>query len=123
LTRSTQQTFSELMGVQFAMGSCLTPYYDTRGLALLGCVEYGGNALEVRSSNGTESWQQPAGSGLVAVTLEAEYNVNSWVHLALRGGWEGRIQGDHGIEDPDGALLFRLGGNSAFVSAGLGIHF
>lgn len=122
-TKETNGVTSELSGFQFAMGACLTPYYDDRGLILLACAEYGGNAMSVRSTQGERRREQPVGSGIVALAFEAEYNISSVVHLGLRGGWEQRLPGDHRVEGFDGETLFELGGGSLFVTAGVGIHF
>ncbi len=122
-TLTSNGVSSEFAAFQFSMGSCLTPYYDDRGLVLLGCAEYGGSAAGVRSTDGSRKWEQSLGAGVLSVTLEGEYNFSSSVHLALRTGWEIRAQGDQVVETADGDELFELGGSSLFATVGLGVHF
>jgi hypothetical protein len=123
--KMTRGTRTELLGAEYHMGMCGTPYYDTEGLVLLGCVEYGGSALGITSTSpdGSKSEVPNAGSGLISVTLDAGYRFGSAFEVALRVGGTSRVDGGRDILDANGDRLFTLGGNFLFTTLGFGLHW
>jgi hypothetical protein len=114
-----ERSDSRVYGASFAMGGCLTPHYDSRGLIALFCVGYGGGMLAVEPQN-SDLGEESVGFGFVNAGFDGQYNFSKYVHLGVRFGWEGYMLGDVSFERLRG---MDGGANAFYGTVGLGVHF
>jgi hypothetical protein len=115
---------TQVSGQAVALGMCATPYYDSRGLVLLGCAEFGGGlmALDTKNSSGTKVQSKLQGFGKIGLLVEAEYNLGSWFHMGLTLGAE-QSTVSFTAERADGSQIFESGKFSGYGLFGIGGHF
>jgi len=104
----TRETSTTLVGLQSAIGTCLTPHFDTRGLAALFCTELGFGVVQLDTEDraGREVQSKLLGYGSVSLSFEGRYNLSSLLHLGLELGMSMRTQ-PFSAEAPDGSRIFR----------------
>ena len=89
-TYQASDTKTNLDGIAFAMGLCLTPHYDSAGLVLLFCTEGGAGAMFLRTTGtgGALIQSKSAGFGSIGVGVELQYNLTSLFNVGVKLGWE-----------------------------------
>jgi hypothetical protein len=123
-TYRATDTSTRLIGFTAAVGACGTPHYDSAGLVLLFCVEYGIGDMWLRTTgaDGKEIQSKRAGIGLVDLDAEARYNVGSLFHVGLKAGWDAPLAG-WSAERADGSRILGSSANAGYVLLGLGFRF
>ena len=123
-TYRTSDTSTRLAGFVAGVSSCATPHYDSAGLILLFCVEYGIGTMWSRTTapDGTEIQSKRAGIGLVDLDAEARYNVGWLFHVGLKAGWDAPLAG-WSAERADGSRIFGSSANSGYLLLGIGFRF
>jgi len=121
--RSTDTT-TDMLGLSFGMGLCQSPRYDTRGLILLFCGEYGGGFMNLvtKSADGTQLQSKNAGFGTVSFGAEIQYALGSIFHVGAKVGG-GLNVGQLTAERADGSRIFGSSIWSAYALLGIGLHF
>jgi hypothetical protein len=121
--RSTDTT-THLAGLSFGMGICQSPIYDTRGLVLLFCSEYGGGLMNLvtRSADGSQIQSKNAGFGTVSAGAEIQYNLGSIFQVGAKVGGGFNV-GQFTAERADGSRIFGSSIWSAYALLGIGLHF
>jgi hypothetical protein len=121
---STDGYATRASGFGFGMSGCRAPVYDTRGLILLGCIEYsaGFMQLDTRNASGMQTGSKTVALAAVGIDLEATYNLGSRFFLS------GKLGGDFSFskltaERSDGTQLFQSQPFSAHLLLGIGTYF
>jgi hypothetical protein len=124
--RSSDAT-TTMSGASFGIGLCGSPHYDTRGLVLLVCGEYGGGFLNLvtKASDGTQLQSKNAGFGTLTLDLQIRYNLGAHFFVEADVGGGGAF-GNISAERADGSRIF--GGSSpwfwlAHGILGIGLQF
>jgi len=128
-TYRSPDTSTALGGFSFGIGLCGSPHYDTRGLVVLLCGEYGGGLLNLvtRAADGSQIQAKFAGFGSIAFAGVIQYNLGAhfYVEAKVSGGFE---VGNITAERPGGAQIF--GGSASTYTSwlasgvmGIGLHF
>jgi hypothetical protein len=127
-TYRSSDTSTTLLGASFGMGLCGSPFYDTGGLVLLFCGEYGGGFMNLvtKGTDGSQIQTKNVGFGEIALEGEIKYNFGSYFFIeATVGG--GGILGAFTAERADGSAIFgspsALWHWSAYGLVGIGLHF
>jgi len=120
----TADTTTDIRGLSFGMGGCLSPTYDSLGWVVLVCGEYGGGilALDTSGPGAASEETEIVGYALVDLGAEVEYHLGSLFHVALAIGGEGNISQVKATR-ADGSTIFESGLGAFRASAGLGLHF
>jgi len=127
-THRSPDTTTSLVGISFGIGLCGSPHFDTRGLVILICGEYGGGFmnLETRGTDGSQIQSKNAGFGTLVVDGEIQYNLGARFFIQANVGGGG-VLGDITAERLDGTRIF--GGSSAwghgvaYGQVGFGLRF
>ncbi len=126
-TYRSANTSTALDGGSFGIGLCQSPLYDTRGLVLLFCGEYGGGFMNLvtKGTDGLQIQSKTAGYGSVMFGGDIQYNLGARFLVVARVGG-GFNFGSLTAERADGTRIF--GSSSAlFWSAygllGIGLHY
>ncbi len=127
-TYRSSNTSTALFGASFGMGLCGSPFYDTGGLVLLFCGEYGGGFMNLVTTgpDGSQIQTKNMGFGEIAFEGEIKYNFGSHFLVEATVGGAG-ILGNFTAERPDGSAIFgspsALWHWSAYGLGGIGLHF
>jgi hypothetical protein len=110
-------------GLSGGVSSCSALTYDTGGLVMLACGEFGVGAVHTDTSRpGESSRHKDSGYGTAGLAFDTQYNFGSHLQLGLRVG--GQVQlGNIAPERSDHTLLFETPLFGAYAVAGLGFHF
>jgi hypothetical protein len=127
-TYRSPSTTTSLAGFSFGISLCGSPHYDTRGLVLLICGEYGGGLMHLvtKGTDGSQIQSKNTGFGTLALEAQLQYNLGPhfFVQANVSGG--GTV-GDISAEHLDGTPIFgesSLWGHwLASGDVGLGLHF
>jgi hypothetical protein len=121
--RSTDTT-TDMIGFSFGMGLCQSPIYDTRGLILLFCGEYGGGLMNLvtKGADGSQVQSKNAGFGTVSFGAEIQYNLGSIFHVGAKVGGGFNV-GQLTAERADGSRIFGSSIWSAYALLGIGLQF
>jgi hypothetical protein len=127
-TYRSADTSTALTGGAFGIGLCQSPHYDTRGLVLLVCAEYGGGFMSMVTKGTDGSQIQSKNEGYAAITLggDIQYNLGSHFLVGARVGGSVNL-GTLSAERADGTRIFGTPTGGAFFSAygllGIGLHW
>jgi hypothetical protein len=123
-TYTSTDTKTDMSGVSFGIGLCQSPRYDTRGLVVLFCGEYGGGImfLQTKGAAGAQIQSKEAGFGTATFGAEAQYNVGSVFHVGAKLGG-GFTIGQLTAERADGSRIFGSSIWTAYGLLGAGVHF
>ena len=123
-TYASTDTKTDMSGLSFGIGLCQSPLYDTRGLVLLFCGEYGGGFMHLRSTgaDGRQIQSKDVGFGVVNFGAEAQYNFGSVFHIGAKLGG-GFTVGQLTAERADGSRIFGSSIWAAYGLLGAGVHF
>ncbi len=115
---------AEVQGFVFALSTCWSPIYDTRGLVALLCGEYGAGVLSIRSKDAhdTQTQSKTTGLGFAGVGVETQYNLGSLFQVGLKLGADFFVD-SFAAERPDGSTIFRSSQFAGYGMLGLGVHF
>jgi hypothetical protein len=111
-------------GLNFAIGFCWSPTYDTRALVLLFCGDYGLGFMQFTARNAVGTLVTTPPFQTAGISLESEYHLGSFFHLALEAGVDAplqRLSAQGLVEDgPVGAPYFKTaaGGQTGIVTEG-----
>jgi hypothetical protein len=121
--RSTGTT-TDLIGSSFSMGLCQSPVYDTRGLVLLFCGEYGGGVMNLvtKGADGSQIQSKNAGFGTVTFGGEIQYNLGSIFQVGAKVGGGFNV-GQFTAERADGSRIFGSSIWSAYALLGIGLRY
>jgi hypothetical protein len=121
--RSTGTT-TDMAGLSFGMGLCQSPIYDTRGLVLLFCGEYGGGFMNLvtKGTDGSQLQSKNAGFGTVSFGAEAQYNLGSIFQVGAKVGGGFNV-GQFTAERADGSRIFGSSTWSAYALLGIGLRY
>ena len=123
-TYRSANTTTALDGISFGFGLCQSPLYDTRGLVLLFCGEYGGGLLQMvsKGADGSQIQSKNAGYGTFTLGAEIQYNLGAIFDVGAKLGG-GLNVGDVTAERPDGSQIFKSSTFAAYGLLGVGLHF
>jgi hypothetical protein len=123
-TYQSSDTRTKIVGAAFGVDFCQSPHYDSRGLVLLLCGEYGGGALNLVTTglDGTMMRSKNAGFGQVSAVLDAQVTLGGRFVLGARIGG-GYMIGDITAERADGSRIFSSSHWSAYAMLGAGVRF
>jgi hypothetical protein len=123
-TYSSPDTKTELSGLAFGFDLCQSPRYDSRGLVLLFCGEYGGGlmTLTTRGTDGTQIQSKDSGFGVVSLGAEAQYTFGRLFHVGVKLGG-GFTLGPLTAERADGSRIFASSLWSAYALLGAGLRY
>jgi hypothetical protein len=123
-TYRSANTTTDLSGISFGFGLCQSPHYDTRGLVLLFCGEYGGGLMRLvsRGADGSQIQAKNAGYGTVTFGADLQYNIGAIFNVAAKVGGGFNV-GDVTAERADGSQIFKSSLLSAYGLLGVGLHF
>jgi hypothetical protein len=111
-------------GVSIGIGACWSPYYDTTGLVLLACADFGYAVMgfTTEEANGTLNSSKTAGFGTGGPLLEAEYNLGTLIHVGAKVGTD-VVVGDFAAKRSDGTEVWKINSWSVYGTLGVGVHF
>ena len=111
-------------GVGFGLGACWTPHYDTQGLMLLACGEFGffQSGFQTQEADGSLLPVKLFAFGTAGPVLEIEYNLGKHFHLGLNAGAD-LVAGQFTAQRSDGSRIFDTNEWSVHGTLGLGMHF
>jgi hypothetical protein len=123
-TYRSPDTTTTISGLAFGISMCQSPHYDSRGLAVMLCVGYGGGLLQFATTemNGGPSTAKNVGFGAVNAAADVQFNLSAHLFLTARLGGSLQI-GDITAERPDRTLIFQSSHWSGFATAGVGFRF
>jgi len=123
-THETGEMRSEFRGVEFALGVCRSPIYDTRGLVLLLCAEYGAGLMNIRTKDGQGNQIQDKSTviGFAGLGIESQYNLGSLLHVGLKLGADFMVN-SFSAEHTDGSRIFESSLVAGYGMLGFGVHF
>jgi len=123
-TYRSADTTTDIAGLSFGMGLCQSPIYDTRGLVLLFCGEYGGGFMNLvtKRADGAQLQSKNAGFGTVSFGAEAQYNLGSIFQVGAKVGGGFNV-GQFTAERADGSRIFGSSTWSAYTLLGIGLHY
>jgi hypothetical protein len=127
-TYRTADTSTDLSGGSFGIGLCQSPLYDTRGLVLLVCFDYGGGFMTMVTKGTDGSQIQSKTEGYAEVTFggDIQYNLGSHFLVGARVGGSANL-GTLSAERADGTRIFGTPTDGIFFSAyallGIGLHW
>jgi len=123
-TYASTDTKTDMSGLSFGIGLCQSPLYDTRGLVLLFCGEYGGGFMHLRTTgaDGRQIQSKDVGFGVVNFGPEVQYNFGSVFHISAKLGG-GFTVGQLTAERADGSRIFGSSIWAAYGLLGAGVHF
>ena len=123
-TLTTVGYSTKASGFSFGMSGCRAAVYDTRGLMIMGCLEYAGGVmlLETRDANGTTTQSKSVGLGTIGAGGQAQYNFGRYFHIDLNLGGDLSVS-KLTAERLDGTEIFHSRPFSAYATAGVGIQF
>ena len=123
-THDTGEMRSELRGVEFALGVCWSPIYDTRGLVALLCGEYGAGLVNSRTKDGQGKQIQDKSTaiGFAGLGFETQYNLGSLFHVGLKLGADFMVN-SFSAERTDGSRIFESSQVAGYGMLGFGVHF
>jgi hypothetical protein len=123
-TYQSADTRTKIAGVAFGVDFCQSPHYDSRGLVLLLCGEYGGGYLNLATKglDGATMQSKNAGFGQVSAVIDAQYNLDRHFVLGVRIGGSYTF-GDITAERADGSRIFSSSSWSAYAMLGAGVRF
>ena len=106
------------------LGVCWSPHYDTQGLVLLGCAEFGYGIMgfTTKEANGSPAKTENYGFGNVGPMLEVEYSLGKHVHIGAQAGAD-FILGNYSAHRQDGSRIFETRNWSVHGAFGVGVHF
>ena len=115
---------SEFRGVEFALGVCRSPIYDTRGLVLLLCAEYGAGLMNIRTKDGQGNQIQDKSTviGFAGLGIESQYNLGSLLHVGLKLGADFMVN-SFSAERTNGSRIFESSQVAGYGMLGFGVHF
>ncbi|HEY6476221.1 MAG TPA: hypothetical protein VI456_06530, partial [Polyangia bacterium] len=125
-TYRSPNTKTSLDGLVFATGGCLTPHYDSAGLVLLFCTEFGVGGMKLRTTDlgGTLIQSKFVGFGSIGLGVEAQYNLTSLVNVGIKVGWDTYLGSPPwSAERSDGSRIFAAPSNSGYALLGIGFRF
>jgi hypothetical protein len=111
-------------GFEAGVRSCSAFTYDSQGLTLLGCGEFGvgGLGMDTKDLLGVTARDKSTGFGTAGLVLESQYRFGSVFLLDLR--LAGRAQlGGLSAERADGSEIFGAQLFGAYAQLGLGLQF
>lgn len=120
-------TATALTGGSFGIGLCGSPLYDTRGLVLLFCAEYGGGFMNMvtKGVDGSQIQSKTAGYATIMFGGDIQYNLGSSFLVGAKVGG-GLNLGSLTAERADGSRIFGSSTGVAWSAYGLlsiGLHF
>jgi hypothetical protein len=123
-TIQSGDTKTLITGQSVGFGICGSPYFDSRGLVLLGCLEMGGGimGLETKDSTGAKIQTKNSGFGTVGLLVEAEYSLTRGFHVGAKLGADYFV-GPITAERTDGSRIFAASPVSGYGLFGIGGHF
>jgi hypothetical protein len=123
-TYRSADTSTALAGGSFGIGICQSPLYDTRGLVLLFCAEYGGGFMNLvtKAADGSQIQSKTVGYGTVMFGGEIQYNLGSSFLVGAKVGG-GLNVGSVAAERADGSQIFGSSVWSAYGLLSVGLHF
>jgi hypothetical protein len=123
-TYRSPDTTTDAFGFSFGLAVCQSPHYDTSGFVLLLCSEYGGGlmTLKTKSLDGTPVQSKNVGFGTASAGAELQYNLGALLQVGVKAGGGFSI-GQITAERSDGSRIFGSSPWSAYVLAGVGLHF
>ena len=126
-TYRSADTSTALDGFSFGIGLCQSPHYDSRGLVLLLCGEYGGGFMNLvtKGADGLQIQSKTSGYGSVMFGGEIQYNLGSMFLLVARAGG-GFNFGSLTAEDAGGNRIFGSSSGliwSAYGLLGVGLRY
>jgi hypothetical protein len=123
-TYKTDDTSTDLRGLEFSLGACWSPIYDTRGWVALLCAHYGAGFMHIRTKDveGAEIQDKTSGLGFAGLAIETQYNLGSLLQLGLKLGGDAMVD-SFSAERKDGSRIFESSRFTGYGMLGLGIHF
>jgi len=111
-------------GVAFGLGACWTPHYDTQGLMLLACGEFGffQSGFQTQEADGSRLPVKLYAFGTAGPVLEIDYNLGKHFHLGVKAGAD-LVAGQFTAQRSDGSRIFETNMWSVHAGLGLGMHF
>lgn len=111
-------------GQAMGLGVCWSPYYDTQGLVMLGCGEFGigGMGFTTEEANVSPPKTETYGFGNFGPVLEVEYALGKHVHIGAQAGAD-IIVGYYAAHRQDGSRIFETKLWSVHGTLGVGMHF
>ena len=111
-------------GFGFGASGCRAPLYDTRGLTLLGCIEYAAGVMQLNTKNasGMQTESKSVALAAVGVDMEATYSVGGRFFLAGKLGGEFSF-GKLSANRVEGSQIFQSQPWSAHGMLGIGTYF
>ncbi|MFL5306134.1 MAG: hypothetical protein ACJ8F1_13025 [Polyangia bacterium] len=122
--RSSDGYSTTARGFGFGMSGCRAPLYDTRGLTLLGCIEYSAGFMQLDTKNaaGMQTSSKSVALAAVGLELEATYSLASRFFVTAKLGGDfsfSKLSADR----PDGTQIFQSQPFSAHGLLGIGTYF
>ena len=111
-------------GAGFGLGACWTPHYDTQGLMLLACGEFGffQSGFQTQEADGSRLPVKLYAFGTAGPVLEIDYNLGKHFHLGVKAGAD-LVAGQFTAQRSDGSRIFETNMWSVHAGLGLGMHF
>jgi hypothetical protein len=123
-TYQSPDTRTEIEGAAFGIAMCQSPHYDSRGLVLLLCGEYGGGYLNLQTKglDGAMIQSKNVGFGQVSGVVDVQYQLGGGFVVGVRIGGSLKL-GDITAERADGSRIFSSSIGSAYALLGAGYRF
>jgi hypothetical protein len=126
-TYRSMGTTTALTGGSLGMNICASPLYDTRGLVLLFCAEYGGGFMNMitKGADGSQIQSKTSGYATAMFAGNIQYNLGSSFLIGVKVGG-GLNLGSLTAERADGSRIFGSSTGvawSAYGLLGIGLHF
>jgi hypothetical protein len=124
VTRRSSDTETEVSGFSTGIGTCYAPFYDTRGLVLMGCAEFAAGLLGFDTKSVTDGSIVSKASPLATTSLGIDfaYNIGSVVHVGAKAGTE-MVLGTLSAQRNDGSEIFRSSLFTGYALLGAGGQF
>jgi hypothetical protein len=123
-TYDSPDTRTKITGGIFGVDMCQSPHYDSKGLVLLLCGEYGGGlmTLETKGLDGATMPTKNAGFGVLSAVADVQYSFGG--RFIVGGRLAGNYMfGDVTAERADGSRIFTSSHWSAYAMLGVGIRY
>jgi hypothetical protein len=123
-TYRSSDTRTEIAGTAFGIAMCQSPHYDSRGLVLLLCAEYGGGYLHLQTKglDGAMIQSKNAGFGQVSGIVDLQYQLGGGFVVGVRINGSLSL-GDITAERADGSRIFSSSIGSVSALLGAGVRF
>jgi hypothetical protein len=112
------------LGMLAGVSSCSAITYDSEGMVLLVCGEFGVGWMRFRTESADRSFDQSKDVflGTAGIAVDGQYNLGSHFHVGLRLGSDAQF-GSLSAERPDGTEIFKSSVASVYAVGGVGFHF